>query len=223
MARRTETPPGLWERWQFAIVGGFLFVSALAFVLGMWVGRDVAERHPPQPERVAKLDAPERPPAEEIPRPVGREFFDEHREEISDELAEEDDPNQELPVAKSKSTNTKRRATATRRQPVATERRATATRVPPTATRAPATATEVVASGPWFVQVGATTDLNEVLQWAVALRGMGLVSKTQETQGGGTKFLRVRLGPYRTRDEAVAVLTKVQKNPKFKTAYVTSQ
>src|SRR5713101_7823487 len=52
----------------FLIVFGFLIASALIFLFGIWVGRDVAERRLAQEERVVRLPVPVQPTAKETPK-----------------------------------------------------------------------------------------------------------------------------------------------------------
>ena len=61
----------------FLLIFGFLFTSGIIFLFGIWVGRDVAERHLAQEERVvrAPIQAPPTPD-EEAKQDVDQSFYE---------------------------------------------------------------------------------------------------------------------------------------------------
>ena len=83
-----DLPDYLGDRGRTRLLVGAIYVvvTTLIFLLGIWIGRDVADRHPIEPARVAMVDAPERPLEGDLPKPAGRTFFDDFREGVYNSL-----------------------------------------------------------------------------------------------------------------------------------------
>ena len=83
--------------------------------------------------------------------------------------------------------------------------------VPPATTTPTATApTPDPAAGRFVVQVGAFADDATVRQTRQKVEKLGLKTYTQEVNTDAGKRVRVRVGPFATRDEAVQVLNKLK-------------
>ena len=66
------------------------------------------------------------------------------------------------------------------------------------------------AAGRFVVQVGAFADDATVRQTRQKVEKLGLKTYTQEVSTDAGKRVRVRVGPFATRDEAVQVLNKLK-------------
>jgi cell division protein FtsN len=62
----------------------------------------------------------------------------------------------------------------------------------------------------FFVQAGAYTRSEDAEQQRAKLALMGQVANISEREQAGRVVYRVRIGPYRTRDDADALLVKLQ-------------
>ncbi len=211
--------------------------AAVVFVLGIWVGRDLALRHPAVPDESLQVAAPIRPEPGDIPRPVDEKFFDGFRQDLYNELEAGDEPVEETQPAERAATPTVK-MTASRETPrVAATVARTPTRAPtrvPTATRrVPATATpkhtatarptRAAGRGMWVVQIGSTRNGAEAFNWSMNLRRKGFAPHTDESPHGATTWYRVRLGPFKTREEAVEAYQKLTGSTEFQDAYITTQ
>lgn len=223
------------------LAGIFTAASVIIFLLGIWVGQDMARRHPDDGDVVVRRSAPPAPTAGAAPRPVEKAFFDEFREGMYDDLTAEDAPPASPAATTTAATKaeTKVAATPTRPATKAPTAKPTATRklpptatrkVPPTATRTPvrrATPTTAraqdVKRGAWLVQVTVTRSESEALRAALELRSRGFQAATDRTTSGGITWFKVRLGPFASRQEAVAAYGRLQSTGKFNEAYVTTQ
>ena len=212
----------------------FVALTGVVFVLGIWVGRDLAARHPPETDQVVRVAAPVRPEPGNVPRKVDEKFFDGFRQELYNSLEEGDEtpgdaaatkpPTAAAPEATEKPEATRSHATST----VAPRREATRTATRPRVTATPrhtATArpTRAAARGAWVVQVGSTRNGAEAFDWTMSLRGEGFAPHTDESPRGGTTWYRVRLGPFATREEAVKAYQRLTGSTEFQDAYITTQ
>jgi DedD protein len=75
---------------------------------------------------------------------------------------------------------------------------------------APAVAAAPEAPGRFVVQVGAFSDDATVRQTRQKVEKLGLKTYTQEVSTDGGKRVRVRVGPFASRDEAAQVLNKLK-------------
>ena len=83
--------------------------------------------------------------------------------------------------------------------------------VPPTAASPPQRSTALGCEPfVFFVQAGAYTRSEDAEQQRARLALMGQVANTSEREQAGRTVYRVRVGPFRTRDEADALLVKLQ-------------
>jgi cell division septation protein DedD len=215
------------------IGAAYVALTAVVFFLGIWVGRDVATRHPPETKETAQVAAPARPAADSVPRPVDEKFFDKFREELYNSLEDgESTPGATAPEATATAglaatagrTQTAIRATATperRGEPTRTATRPRATPTPKsTATSKP---TKKIGPGSWVIQVGSTRNGTEAFEWSMRLRSKGFSPHTDESPSGGTTWFRVRLGPFATREEAVRAYQRLTGSTEFQDAYITTK
>jgi cell division septation protein DedD len=206
------------------LVFGFAIASALIFLFGMWVGRDVAERRLVQEERVVRLPIPVRPtPNEEAKREVDLAFYEKLKEKAQER--------QET-------------AAATTPTPAPIILVATVTPIPiaptPTAGRKPAAAPTPTArlkhSQPaqpvrevgdewadagWTVQVNATTNPQQARDMAHALKAKGYDAYTVQAPTRGQTWYRVRVGRFSSRDQAKDLEDRLRTTEGLEHAYVT--
>ncbi len=221
--------------WRMLVGVAFVAVTAVVFVLGIWVGRDLASRHPDEAGREVTAEAPARPAPGDVPRPVDPAFFDEFRQGVYNSLEEAESTDGEADAeAEAHATATQPAArstnspapTATRTRGVQVRSTATRTLRPtsppprPTATSRP---TRAAGRGAWVVQIGSTRSGTEAFDWSLRLRGKGFSPHTVEIPRGATTWYRVRLGPFATREEAVRMYQRVTGSTEFQEAYVTTQ
>lgn len=232
MAEALRTPAAS-GRSRLLLAATYVALSAIVFVLGIQVGRDLAERHPPQDAQVVQQAAPAQPPADSVPRPAGKSFYDKYREQLYNRVEGGEEPPMDEAAA---GTPTAAAATtAARTQTAAVHATATATRrVEPTRTptrvrhtptvRPTATVrkTTQAGRGAWVVQIGSTRSETEAFNWTMRLRGKGFSPHTDESPSGGTTWFRVRLGPFATREEAVRAYQRLTGSTEFQDAYITT-
>jgi len=221
----------------FALIFGFLITSALIFLFGIWVGRDITERRLAREERVVRMAVPEQP-TPEAPKQseVDLAFFETLKQRAEQRLKQTE--------AASATTPTPPRgpaAPAAAASPAATP---TATRpaAPPTAkpTARPATPRPTAPSGPtraprtsaseggewadagWTVQVSATTDQEQAAAIAARLRRQGYDAYTLESPMRGQTLYRVRVGRFANRERAQEMEGRL-KQAGHENAYITPQ
>lgn len=230
MAKRRREAGSVGAR-EIVLGAGFLGATAFIFGLGIWVGRELGERQPPVATQVVRADAPERPSDENMPRPVSRDFYNDHRMAIERGLAEEPSSAQtRVDEPEPMTSPSPPPATATRRQdvpPTATSTRRVASPTPrPVATP---TARERIAPtvpptvrterGSWVVYVGETQDERTAFAWNGDLRQRGMTATTDQRRQGGVVLYRVRVGPFATRDEATSTAQQLIRSGKYPDAY----
>jgi len=203
----------------FLLVFGFLIASVLIFLFGIWVGRDLTERRLIDEEPVVRATIPAQPsPAADG---VGREFYDKLKEKAYEALQTPEQPAKATPTMPPP-TRTLPQPTATRVSP--TVKPTARPTKPPVARSTPtAGAPEAGAEGEWSVQVSATMDSREALALTLRLRGLGFQAYTVQAPLRGQTWYRVRVGRFRTREEAREVEAKLRQTGEFQGAYVTSQ
>lgn len=230
MAKRRNEAGGVGAR-AIIIGSGFVCVTVFVFGLGVWVGRELGGRPAtPSATQIVASAAPTRPADDEIPRPVTRDFYNDHRKAIERGLAGE--PSSEAMQAEESApaapaTATTATPTATRRlDPTATQTRVQTPTMRPPATptlRAPATPTAVTtaraATGRWVVYVAETTSEQQAFALNGDLRQRGLTATTDEHRERGVRVFRIRIGPFATRDEATAQARRLQQTGKYPDAY----
>lgn len=232
MAEAPRTPAAS-GRSRFLLAAAYVALSAIIFVLGIQVGRDLAERHPAQEEQVVQQAAPARPPADSVPRPADKSFYDKYREQLYNRVEGGEEPPMDATAAAAAPTaataataartQTAARATATATRRVEPTRTPTRVRHTPTV-RPTATVrkTAQAGRGAWVVQIGSTRSETEAFNWTMRLRGKGFSPHTDESPSGGTTWFRVRLGPFATREEAVRAYQRLTGSTEFQDAYITT-
>jgi DedD protein len=75
---------------------------------------------------------------------------------------------------------------------------------------APAAPAASAVAGRWVVQVGAYNDVERMRAARARLQKLGLASYTQDVDTASGKRTRVRVGPFKSRQEADAVAARVK-------------
>lgn len=216
----------------FVLIFGFLITSALIFLFGIWVGRDVAERRLAQEERVVRQPIPTPPPAKEekAGAPVDLSFYESLKEKAYQRLQE---------TAGAVSPTPARAAEATK--PAPTAGRAAARATPTHAVRVaqrptPPLPTPAIfgpgaearseqgdewADAGWTVQVNATTNPEQANQLARGLRAKGYDAYTVQAPMRGQTWYRVRVGRFSSRDKAMELEQRLKTSEGMENAYVT--
>lgn len=216
------------------LVLGFLVASVAIFTLGYTLGQEMALRRASQGDRVFRGSVAMRVPT---PTPTaGPEallYKDLHDKAIEAlEGAGDVTPAATEPTAtppRAQATSTPRAATpaivatATRRPATPTTRPLTPTPRPTKAAPSPLAAERSSGTGPWTVQVGATTDYQEALALNMELRREGFSAFTAQVGSQGQTVYRVRVGRYASRTDADAVVERLKQNPRFRGARVVDQ
>lgn len=207
----------------FALIFGFLITSALIFLFGIWVGRDVTERRLAQEERVVRMAVPAQPTAaKEEEKDVDLSFYRGLKEKAYQHLQETAAPGPSTPtpapVAQS--------STPTRPPRRVTEKpKPTATSAPPARAKQP----ETPASGKewadagWTVQVNATTNPQQATELARGLRAKGYDAYSVQAPMRGQTWYRVRVGRFTSRDKAKELEARLKSSEGLENAYVTPQ
>ncbi len=205
----------------FALIFGFLITSALIFLFGIWVGRDITERRLARQERVVRLPIPIQPTqaAEARGGEVDVAFYEKLKEKAVQRL-------QETAAASSTSPTVARGAhagTPARPPSHATEQRAV--QVTPTArpSRTETVQRDEWADKGWTVQVNATTNPQQATDLARGLRAKGYDAYTLQAPMRGQTWYRVRVGRFPTREKAKEVETRLRTTEGMENAYVTPQ
>jgi cell division septation protein DedD len=194
----------------FLLVFGFLITSVIIFLFGMWIGRDLAERHVGEQEPMVRAPIPLRP-SPDAEAGVGPEFYETVRKQAYERLQS---PEMAPTPTPPPNTPTRPIPSATKTQPP-----------PPPTIRPtpPSSSPPPVASGQWSVQVGATVDPHEALELTLRLRARGFEAYTVQAPLSGQTWYRVRVGRFQTREEARETEARLRRTGEFKGAYVTSQ
>ncbi len=231
----------------FALIFGFLMTSALIFLFGIWVGRDITERRLAREERVVRMAVPEQPTPEAPQQSdVDLVFFETLKRRAEQRLKQTEAATVATPApprgtaapapAQPAASPVATRAAA----PVATRPAAPPTMKP---TARPATPRPTAPSGPtrtprtsagegsesgewadagWTVQVGATTDQEQAAAIAARLRRQGYDAYTLESPVRGQTLYRVRVGRFASRDKALELEGRL-KQAGHENAYITPQ
>lgn len=200
----------------FALIFGFLITSALIFLFGIWVGRDITERRLASQERVVRMPLPPQPtPAAEAN--VDLAFYQKLKEKAEQRLQETATATSPSPALRMAPTGARTAAPKVR----ATEKRAPE----PTPTPRPkreADAGDEWADKGWTVQVNATTNAQQAAELARGLRAKGYDAYTVQAPMRGQTWYRVRVGRFTVRDKAKDLEAKL-KSEGMENAYVTPQ
>jgi cell division septation protein DedD len=218
---RLNSTAGLGYGQVFVLIFGFLLASALIFLFGIWVGRDVAERRLAQEERVVRVPVPAQPTVTEEAKEhdVDLAFYQKLKEKAYQRLQE---------------TATIGAPTAARvievTTPTATAARVVAKPTPPRPTAVPhAKSPEVPPRGDdwadagWTVQVNATTNPSQATELARKLKAKGYDAYTVQAPMRGQNWFRVRVGRFSNRDKAKELEKRLKTTEGLENAYVTPQ
>jgi len=235
MRRRNSTGLGIGQ--LFVLLFGFLIASALIFLFGIWVGRDITERRLAQEERVVRIPIPVQPTAKEEPKEakdakegdVDLSFYQKLKEKAEQRL-------QETVAATSPTAGKLPQVTTPTRAAVREADWATAT---PARTAAKAAAAPTPAAKPkrtepttpgnewadagWTVQVNATTNPEQATDLAHRLRAKGYEAYTVQAPMRGQTWYRVRVGRFASRDKARELEARLKTEEGLENAYVTPQ
>jgi cell division septation protein DedD len=205
----------------FVLIFGFLITSALIFLFGIWVGRDVTERRLAQEERVVRLPVPVQPTAkeEEKSQDVDVAFYQSLKEKAYQRL-------QETAAAETATPARQAQVTTPTAPPRRVAEKATRTATPagpakPKAPEPPPISEEWAGAG-WTVQVNATTNPHQATELAQNLRAKGYDAYTVQAPMRGQTWYRVRVGRFgnHERNKAKALEARL-KNEGLENAYVT--
>jgi DedD protein len=204
----------------FALIFGFLITSALIFLFGIWVGRDITERRLASQERVVRMPVPSQPTpaAEEKTTDVDLAFYQKLKEKAEQRL-------QETATASSPSPAAPRAAAPPPVTPApARVAEKHALQVSPTARpKRDAERGEEWADKGWTVQVNATTSPQQATDLAHTLRAKGYDAYTVQAPMRGQTWYRVRVGRFPSREKARELETKLKTSEGMENAYVTPQ
>lgn len=204
----------------FALIFGFLITSALIFLFGIWVGRDITERRLASQERVVRMPVPIQPtPAPDAKgTDVDLAFYQKLKEKAEQRL-------QEAATAATPSPAAARVAQVG--PPTSTPTGATGKPAPQTTPNArpnrEAEHGEEWADKGWTVQVNATTNPQQATDLAHSLRSKGYDAYTVQAPMRGQTWYRVRVGRFPSREKAKELETKLKSAEGMENAYVTPQ
>ncbi|MFI5397896.1 MAG: SPOR domain-containing protein [Candidatus Binatia bacterium] len=206
----------------FALIFGFLITSALIFLFGIWVGRDVTERRLAQEERIVRMTVPEQPTPKEEEKDVDLSFYRGLKEKAYQRLQETAAPVPSTPtpapVAQTSTPTRPPRRVTEKPKPIATS-------APPARAKQgemPAPGKEWADAG-WTVQVNATTNPQQASDLARGLRAKGYDAYTVQAPMRGQTWYRVRVGRFTSRDKAKEIEARLKSNEGLENAYVTPQ
>lgn len=204
----------------FALIFGFLITSALIFLFGIWVGRDITERRLASQERVVRMPVPIQPtPAPDAKTTdVDLAFYQKLKEKAEQRLQETVTAGAPSPTA----------ARGAHGAPVPSAAARTTEKRPPQATptsrpKREAEHAEEWADKGWTVQVNATTNPQQATDLARGLRAKGYDAYTVQAPMRGQTWYRVRVGRFPSRDKAKELETKLKSAEGMENAYVTPQ
>jgi len=207
----------------FALIFGFLITSALIFLFGIWVGRDITERRLASQERVVRMPVPIQPtPAAETKgTDVDLAFYQKLKEKAEQRLQETAGVSQVTPAAP-RAAQGAATFTPTRVPARAAEKHAPAA-TPTVRAKRDSEHTEEWADKGWTVQVNATTNPQQATDLARTLRSKGYDAYTVQAPMRGQTWYRVRVGRFPSRDKARELETKLKTGEGMENAYVTPQ
>jgi cell division septation protein DedD len=217
----------------FVLIFGFLIASALIFLFGIWVGRDVAERRLAQEERVVRQPIPTQPPKEEkAGSDVDLSFYEGLKEKAYQRLQE----TAAAPPATTARVTQASKPTPTPARVGYTSKPTPAVRVaprptPPLPTPAifgpraepPREKGDEWADAGWTVQVNATTNPQQANELARDLRAKGYDAYTVQAPLRGQTWYRVRVGRFTNREKAKDMEQQLKSREGLENAYITPQ
>jgi len=205
----------------FALIFGFLITSALIFLFGIWVGRDITERRLASQERVVRMPVPLQPTpeAEAKGTDVDLAFYQKLKEKAEQRLQETATAGSPA-AAPSPVAPRVAAATAAPMRPM--EKRAPQA-TPSARPKREAEHADEWADKGWTVQVNATTNPQQATDLARTLRAKGYDAYTVQAPMHGQTWYRVRVGRFTSREKAKELETKLKTNDAMENAYVTPQ
>jgi len=208
---------GLGYGQTFVLIFGFLITSALIFLFGIWVGRDVAERRLAQEERVVRVSIPV--------QPTPRDEASEHGVDLAfyEQLKEKAVQRLQQTAAASSPTPTRPVAAA---PPPATPRRGSVKPTPrstPSHVKGPVppAAGDEWADAGWTVQVNATTNADEARELVSKLRARSYDAYLVPAPMQGQMWYRVRVGRVTSREKAKELEDRLKSSEGLSAAFVT--
>lgn len=230
MKRLGSSGLGFWQ--TFAIILGFLITSALIFMFGIWVGRDIVERRLAKEDRAVRATIAPRPT--ETREEADAAFYEQLKHKAEQRLQQTQVATPvgvaATPTAAAMTPN----AVATSAQPMraSTPTAAAAAVVTkptarPTVQRTPTAPRRPVedewADAGWTVQVNATTDQDEARALAGRLKSKGFDAYVVQAPLRGQTWYRVRIGRLPTRDQAKELEERLRRSEGMDAAYITPQ
>jgi cell division septation protein DedD len=202
----------------FALLFGFLLASALIFLFGIWVGRDITERRLASQERVVRMPVPipPTPAADAKSTEVDLAFYQKLKEKAEQRL-------QETATAGSPSPAPRLGHVVPAASPASATEKRPPHPTPAVRSRQEPQGRDEWADKGWTVQVNATTSSQQATDLVRALRGKGFDAYTVQTPMHGQTWYRVRVGRFPNRDKAKELEAKLKTNEGMENAYVTSQ
>ena len=244
---------GLGYGQTFVIILGFLITSALIFMFGIWVGRDIVERRLAKEDRAVRGIVPPRPT--ETHEEADAVFYGDLKHQAEQRL-------QQTQQASAQTANPRPPATPTAGAPAVAPATAAVAAAAPTHARvelastptlaapavlatptAPASSTKATAKptpprtptlahrpaddewadAGWTVQVNATTDQEEARNLASRLRARGYDAYVVQAPLRGQTWFRVRVGRLAARDKAKELEERLRRSEGMDAAYITPQ
>jgi DedD protein len=203
-----------------AVTLGFLIASALVFVFGMWVGKDIAERRLAQEERVIRAPVARTTPAEAETRDPDITISEQLRQgSPAPPMAVAAAPLPPTPTPVPERTRTPVTIAIPTRTRVALAPRPTPI---PHVAPPPAETHEEWADAGWTVQVSATTDPSNAASIAAKLRSKGIEAYTVRAPMRGETWYRVRVGHFASRERAQDMEQRLRSEG-YPNAYVTAR
>ncbi len=212
---------GLGYGQTFVIILGFLITSALIFLFGIWVGRDIVERRLAKEDRAVRGVIAARPT--ETREEVDAAFYEQLKQKAEQRIHQTQiataaiSPTPTVVVPAQRGTLAAATATAVTSKP--TPR--------PTQPRLPTMARRPVdgewADAGWTVQVNATTDQDEARGLAARLRSRGFDAYVVQAPLRGQTWYRVRVGRLPTREQAKDLEERLRRSEGMDAAYITPQ
>lgn len=235
MNRRGDA--GLTYGQVFVLLLAFCGASVLIFLLGMWVGRDLAERRLLREEPIVRVPVmPATPSPEEAPaEPVDRAFYERLKQKAEERLAQASPPQPPAVPTLAAPSVASPAARVVQSSPAARWESPRPTMRPPTPTLRPrptptlpvaarSRATEEWADAGWTVQVTATTDAAEARALVQRLRARGFDAyMVQAPTREGVTWYRVRVGRFQSRERAREMENRLRTEGGMPGAFITPQ
>jgi len=214
---------GLGLAQTFVIILGFLITSALIFVFGIWVGRDIVERRLATEDRAVRGVIAPRPT--ETREEADTAFYEQLKQKAEQRLQQTPVTTVDVPAAATPTPMASApRPIAPTQTSVPLASKATAR---PTAPRVPTAPRRPVedewADAGWTVQVSATTDQEEARGLSARLRARGYDAYLVQAPLRGQTWYRVRVGRLRTREQAKELEDRLRRSEGMDAAYITPQ